>query len=199
MLLEWRLRGPRLDGELYRVFPGPGVPQQWPLPRRGGGGPLLLSNVLKRYRRPAFKAASIRYVPHHSARHSVMSALQAEGVEVGLVAKPVGHANPAVTLGHDTQAVRGGAEASAVLDRAIRGPGMIEAAETMTRECLGFRPTLRAVRYRLIELRSGEAFELGADDVLRGVGVELCIVDWAVAIDGAFENARWRVEVNEPA
>ena len=32
-----------------------------------------------------------------------------------------------------------------------------------------------------------------------GGGVELCIVEGAVAIDGAFENARWRVEVNEPA
>lgn len=118
MLLEWRLACPRLDGKLYRVFPGPGVPQQWPLPRLGGGGPLLYSNFLKRYWRPAFKATGIRYVTHHSARHSFVSTLQAQGVEVGLVAKLAGHANPSVTLGHYTQAVRGGAEALAVLDRA---------------------------------------------------------------------------------
>jgi len=118
MLLAWRLRCPRLDGKLHRVFPGPGVPRQWPLPRLGGGGPLLYSNFLKRYWHPAFKAAGIRYVTHHSARHSFVSTLQAQGIEVGLVAKLAGHANPAVTLGHYTQAVRGGAEALAVLDRA---------------------------------------------------------------------------------
>jgi integrase len=28
MLLEWRLACPRLNGELYRVFPGPGIRQQ---------------------------------------------------------------------------------------------------------------------------------------------------------------------------
>lgn len=122
MLLAWRLTCPRLDGALYRVFPGPGVPQQWPLPRIGGGGPLLYSNFLKRYWKPAFAASGIRYVTHHSARHSFVSTLQAQGVEVGLVAKLAGHANPAVTLGHYTQAVRGGVEAMDVLDRAYTRP-----------------------------------------------------------------------------
>ena len=121
MLLEWRLICPRLDGALYRVFPGPGVTRQWPLPRIGGGGPVLYSNFLKRYWKPAFNASGIRYVTHHSARHSFVSTLQAQGVEVGLVAKLAGHANPAVTLGHYTQAVRGGAEALAMLDRAYQG------------------------------------------------------------------------------
>jgi integrase len=120
MLLEWRLICPRLDGALVRVFPGPGVQQQWPLPRLGGGGPILYSNFLKRYWRPAFKRAGVRYVTHHSARHSFVSTLQAQGVEVGLVAKLAGHANPNVTLGHYTQAVRGGAEALAILDRAYQ-------------------------------------------------------------------------------
>ena len=123
LLLAWRLVCPRLDGELYRVFPGPGVPQQWPLPRLGGGGPVLYSNFLKRYWRPAFKASGIRYVTHHSARHSFVSVLQAQGVEVGLVAKLAGHASAAVTLGHYTQAVRGGAEALALLDLAYQGQG----------------------------------------------------------------------------
>jgi integrase len=120
MLLEWRLICPRLSGELHRVFPGPGVPRQWPLPRLGGGGPILYSNFLKRYWRPAFKAAEIRYVTHHSARHSFVSTLQAQGVEVGLVAKLAGHQNPIVTIGHYTQAVRGGAEALAILDAAYQ-------------------------------------------------------------------------------
>lgn len=121
MLLQWRLNCPRLDGELYRVFPGPGVPQAWPKPRAGGGGPVLYSNFLKRYWRPAFARAGVRYVTHHSARHSFVSTLQAQGVEVGLVAKLAGHANPAVTLGHYTQAVRGGSDALALLDQAYRG------------------------------------------------------------------------------
>ena len=120
MLLEWRLRCPRLNGEFYRVFSGPGVSRQWPLPRIGGGGPILYSNFLKRYWKPAFAASGIRYVTHHSARHSFVSVLQAQGVEVGLVARLAGHSNPAVTLGHYTQAVRGGAEAVAMLDRAYQ-------------------------------------------------------------------------------
>ena len=97
------------------------MPQQWPLPRLGGGGPLLYSNFRRRYWVPGLKAAGIRYVTHHSARHSFVSVLQAQGVEVGLVSKLAGHANPAVTLGHYTQAVRGGAEAVAMLDRAYQG------------------------------------------------------------------------------
>jgi len=43
-----------------------------------------------------------------------------QGIEVGLVTMLAGHANPAVTLGHFTQAVRGGAEALAVLDQAYQ-------------------------------------------------------------------------------
>ncbi len=42
MLLEWRLACPKLDDELYRVFPGPCIPQQWPLPRKGGGGQFFI-------------------------------------------------------------------------------------------------------------------------------------------------------------
>ena len=66
-----------------------------------------------------FKRAGVRYVTHHSARHSFVSTLQAQGVEVGLVAKLAGHANPAITLGHYTQAVRGGAQAMTALDDAF--------------------------------------------------------------------------------
>lgn len=118
MLLEWQVACPRLEGRLYRVFCGPGHPQAWPQPPRDAGGPILYANFLRRYWQPAFKAAGVRYVTHHSARHSFVSTLQAQGVEVGLVAKLAGHANPAVTLGHYTQAVRGGAGAVALLDQA---------------------------------------------------------------------------------
>jgi len=66
------------------------------------------------------KEASVPYVTPHSARHAFVSNLQAQGVEVGLVAKIVGHANAQVTLGHYTQAVRGGQDAVAKLDDAYR-------------------------------------------------------------------------------
>ena len=61
------------------------------------------------------------YVTPHSARHSFISTLQAEGIEVGLVAKIAGHANPTVTLGHYTQAVRNADVAIEALDRAYAG------------------------------------------------------------------------------
>jgi integrase len=47
MLLAWRLRCPRKDGELHRVFPAPGTRRAWPLPREGGGGPLVYGSFRK--------------------------------------------------------------------------------------------------------------------------------------------------------
>lgn len=67
---------------------------------------------------PAFNKLRLPYVTPHSARHSFISTLQAQGIEVGLVAQIAGHANPTVTLGHYTQAVRGGAAAVAALEQA---------------------------------------------------------------------------------
>jgi integrase len=118
MLLAWRLRCPRKGKELHRVFPGPGRLQPWPLPRIGGGNAMLYQNFRRRYWEPAFKALGLPYVTPHSARHSFISTLQAQGIEVGLVAQIAGHANPTVTLGHYTQAVRGGEAAIAALDLA---------------------------------------------------------------------------------
>src|SRR3954454_12955869 len=107
MLLEWRERCPRLPDTPHRVFPGIGFARPWPLPRVGGGGPLLLSNFRNRMWTPALRRLGLPYVTPHGARHSFISILQALGIEVGLVAKIVGHANVNVTLGHYTQAVRG--------------------------------------------------------------------------------------------
>ncbi|MFK0692473.1 tyrosine-type recombinase/integrase [Mesorhizobium sp. IMUNJ 23033] len=121
MLLAWRVRCPRAGKELYRVFPGPGRLQEWPKPRIGGGGPLLYQNFRKRYWAPVFKVLGLPYVTPHSARHSFISTLQARGIEIGLVAQIAGHANPTVTLGHYTQAVRDGSAAIAALDRAYSG------------------------------------------------------------------------------
>jgi len=68
-----------------------------------------------------FNKLGLPYVTPHSARHSYISTMQAAGVEVGLVAKLAGHASANVTLGHYTQAVRGGGEAVEALERAYRG------------------------------------------------------------------------------
>ncbi|MCJ2008394.1 tyrosine-type recombinase/integrase [Methylobacterium sp. J-092] len=118
MLLAWKAMCPGREGGPHRVFPNLGVRQAWPKPRVGGGGTLLYANFRSRIWAPMLKRAGLPYVTPHSARHSYISMLQAEGVEVGLVAKIVGHASPAVTLGHYTQAVRGGEVASAAIDRA---------------------------------------------------------------------------------
>ena len=123
MLLQHRLTCTRKCGELHLVFPGLGKPQPWPRPRIGGGGQLFYQNWRKRFWERGLKEAGVPYVTPHSARHAFVSNLQAQGVEVGLVAKIVGHANAQVTLGHYTQAVRGGQDAVAKLDDAYRFGG----------------------------------------------------------------------------
>jgi integrase len=123
MLLAWRLVCPRQKGVLHRVFPGPGRLQPWPMPRLGGGGPILYQNFRIRFWQPAFKRLGLPYVTPHSAWHSFISTLQAQGIEVGLVAKLAGHSSAAVTLSHYTQAVRGGEGAVAALDEAYRVAG----------------------------------------------------------------------------
>lgn len=118
MLLEWRVRCPRKLGELYRVFPSLGQRSVWPRPRVGGGGTLLYPNFRTRFWMPVFKRLGLPYVTPHSARHAFISTLQAQGIEIGLVAKLAGHSNAVVTLGHYTQAVRGGEAAVEALERA---------------------------------------------------------------------------------
>jgi integrase len=121
MLLAWRVRCPRKDVKLERVFPAPGVARAWPLPRQGGGGPLIYGNFRRRYWGPTLKRLGLPAVTPHSARHSFISTLQAQGVEVGLVAKLAGHKNAVVTLSHYTHAMRGGEDAVKTLDRAYAG------------------------------------------------------------------------------
>ena len=121
MLLAWRVRCPRKDGKLERVFPALGVARAWPLPRAGGGGPLIYGNFRKRFWSTTLKRLGLPAVTPHSARHSFISTLQAQGVEVGLVAKLAGHKNAVVTLSHYTHAMRGGEDAVKALDRAYAG------------------------------------------------------------------------------
>lgn len=120
LLLAWRVRCPRLASELHRVFPAHGHAQTWLLPRKDGGGPLLYANFRKRIWMPVFAKAELPYVTPHSARHSFISTLQSQGIEIGLVAKLAGHANPVVTAGYYTHAVRGGEIAIRILDEALK-------------------------------------------------------------------------------
>jgi integrase len=127
MLLAWRVRCPRKDGQLQRVFPALGNVRAWPLPRANGGGPLLYNNYRVRIWAPAMKRLGLPGVTPHSARHSFISVLQAQGVEVGLVAKLAGHKNAVVTLSHYTHAMRGGEDAVQALDKAY-GVGVAKTA-----------------------------------------------------------------------
>jgi integrase len=136
MLLDWRDRCPRLNGEfnsravesgeftegngadLFRVFPSRGKRQPWPKPRRGGGGPLLYSNYRVQSWNPFLRRLELPEVTPHSARHSYISTLQAAGIEVAMVAKLAGHANPATTLGVYSHAIARGEMAAALLEKA---------------------------------------------------------------------------------
>jgi integrase len=119
-LLEWKPRCPHRDSQPRRVFPNIGFRAQWPKPRKAGGGPLLYGNFRGRVWRNALRNAGVPYVTPHSARHGFISTLQAQGVELGLVAALVGHSNATVTLGVYTQAVRGGEDAVEALARAFQ-------------------------------------------------------------------------------
>ena len=69
MLLEWRVRCPRREGKLERVFPAPGLRAAWPLHRMGGGGPLIYNNFRKRFWAPAIRALDLR-IPAMPPRHT---------------------------------------------------------------------------------------------------------------------------------
>jgi integrase len=103
----------------HRVLPALGQPQAWPKPRRGGGTALLYRNYLRRFWSNPLKRLGFANVTPHSARHSYISTLQAEGIEIALVAKVVGHANPAITASHYSHAVRGSGIVGETLERAF--------------------------------------------------------------------------------
>lgn len=121
LLQKWQLNCPRNEaGDLQRVFPCLGLGKSARHGKRGS--PLSYANFRSGYWRPALQALGLPYVTPHSARHAFISTLQAQGVEVGLVAKLAGHANANVTLGHYTQAVRGGEAALESLQAAYSAP-----------------------------------------------------------------------------
>ncbi len=119
LLLRWRPLCPHRIGTLHRVFPRLGRLPSAPGQPLRGGGPLSYANFRASYWRPTFTALRLPCVTPHSARHAFISTLQAQGIEIGLVAKLAGHANATVTLCHYTQAVRGGEVAVQALEKAF--------------------------------------------------------------------------------
>lgn len=115
MLVHWQGRCPAHGAGQSRVFPRLGSKKgaRWQI-----GGALTYANFRSHYWRPAFVELGLPYVTPHSARHSFISTLQLQGIEVGLVAKLAGHANAAVTLSHYTHALRGGEAAVEALEKA---------------------------------------------------------------------------------
>ena len=124
LLLQWRPVCPQVKAAEQRVFPCLGM--RGCNEHKTTGRPLLYTNFIYTYWRPALKAIGLPLVTPHSARHTFISTLQASGIEVGLVAKLAGHANVTVTLGHYTQAVRGGGIAVEALENAYTHPAMIK-------------------------------------------------------------------------
>lgn len=124
MLREWRERCPRLHGELHRVFPA----QQHETfvgrrPKETSDGGLSLNNYRNRVWYPMLKRLGLPQIPPYAARHMVISFLQAQGVEVGMVAKIAGHANPQVTLSYYTHAVR---SHEGMMDELTAAYGLVE-------------------------------------------------------------------------
>lgn len=115
LLERWRSATPTGALPDSRVFVQQGSGRS---SRHGAGAPLTYWNFRNTYWRPTLQRLGLPTVGPHSARHLFISTLQARGAEIGLVAKLAGHANPNITLGYYTQAVRDGAEPIAELEQA---------------------------------------------------------------------------------
>lgn len=113
-LLEWKKQCPRREGLPHRVFPCLGYRYNDPLGQSRAGGALLLANFRNRIWKPLLQRLDLPPVTPYVTRHLVISNLQAQGVEVGTVAKIAGHANPQITLQHYTHQVR---DSAGVMDR----------------------------------------------------------------------------------
>lgn len=127
LLERWRRRTPTGALPDSRVFVQQGGGRS---SRPSAGAALTYWNFRSTYWRPALRRLGLPTVGPHSARHLFISTLQAKGAEVGLVAKLAGHANPNITLGYYTQAVRDGAEPIVELEQAYVQADRLRAPRT---------------------------------------------------------------------
>lgn len=115
MLKDWRERCPRLNGELYRVFPlQPNEEGRGRSPEPGSDLGLTLNNFRMRVWYPLLERLELPRISIYATRHMAISYLQAQGVEIGLVAKIAGHSSPNITLQYYTHAIR---ESDGVMDK----------------------------------------------------------------------------------
>jgi integrase len=120
-LLAWKPRCPRKKGVPDRVFPCLGYKYGDAKDQSRAGGALMLANFSNRVWKPLIQRLGLPPVTPYVARHLVISNLQAQGVEVGIVAKIAGHANPQITLQHYTHQVR---ENTGVMDKLSTAYGL---------------------------------------------------------------------------
>ncbi len=124
LLREWQERCPHHHGKLHRVFPAQGNPQgRSRPPADGSDGALLLNNYRNRVWYPLFDRLGLPRIQPYAARHMALSFLQAQGVEIGMVAKVAGHVNPQITLQYYTHAVR---ECGDMMDKLSAAYGVSE-------------------------------------------------------------------------
>ena len=83
-LKKWKLACP--PNEMNLMFPNP------------TGAPLSQSNMLRRYFKPALKAASIPEIRFHDLRHTYASLLIDQGENIKYIQNQLGHSSPSVTL-----------------------------------------------------------------------------------------------------
>lgn len=128
MLKDWKVRCPRVDGKLYRVFPSqPSLDGKGRQATEHNDGRLLLDNFRNRIWYPLFERHGLPRVSLYAARHMAISFLQAQGVEIGVVAKIAGHSSPQITLQYYTHAVR---EYDDVMDKLGDAYGINDATST---------------------------------------------------------------------
>ncbi len=132
MLLEWRERYPRFEGKPDRVFPAQAHESGWgakPMPNSDHG--LTVNNFRNRVWYPLLKRLGLPQISLYAVRHMAISYLQAQGVEIGLVAKIAGHSSPQITLQYYTHAVR---EYEGVMDELNAAYGLEERTPTKEME-----------------------------------------------------------------
>lgn len=126
-MIEWKQRCPRRYGELPRVFPS--QPHENLKGRRlaaDSEGGQNLSNYRIRLWFPMLDRLGLPQVAIYAARHMAISFLQAQGVEIGLVAKIAGHSSPQITLQYYTHAVR---ERIGMMDELSKAYGLEDRTE----------------------------------------------------------------------
>jgi integrase len=122
LLKEWQERCPRIKGKLYRVFPiQPNENQRGRSPEPDSDYGLTLSNFRMRVWYPMLERLGLPRISIYATRHLAISYLQAQGVEVGLVAKIAGHSSPRITLQYYTHAIR---ENDGIMDKLDQAYGV---------------------------------------------------------------------------